>query len=84
LFLVPIDTTLKAAHEKKEHHILESDYGCHEGSFDPSLGREAVGREMFKALVDLFQSDNMNKKMILRNKLISIQMSRSNNVTNYS
>ena len=38
---------------------------------------------MFKALVDLFQSDNMNRKMILRNKLISIYMSRSNNVTNY-
>ena len=28
--------------------------------------------EMFKALVDLFQSDNLNRKMILRNKLRSI------------
>jgi hypothetical protein len=42
-----------------------------------------VAREMFKALVDLFQSDNLNKKMILRNKLRSIQMSRSDNVTSY-
>jgi len=33
--------------------------------------------------VDLFQSDNLNKKMVLRNKLRSIQMSRSINVTNY-
>jgi hypothetical protein len=33
--------------------------------------------------VDLFQSDNLNRKMILRNKLRSIQMSRSDNVTSY-
>jgi hypothetical protein len=32
---------------------------------------------MLKALVDL------NRKMVLRNKLRSIQMSRSNNVTSY-
>jgi hypothetical protein len=38
---------------------------------------------MFKALVDLVQSDNSNRKMIFRNKLRSIQMSRSDNVTNY-
>jgi hypothetical protein len=38
---------------------------------------------MFKALVDLFQSDNMNMKMILRNKLKYIQMSKSDNVTSY-
>ena len=29
-------------------------------------------REMFKALVVVFQSDNLNMKMILRNKLRSI------------
>jgi hypothetical protein len=39
--------------------------------------------EMFKVLVDLLQSDNLNRKMVLRNKLISIQMSRSNSVTSY-
>jgi hypothetical protein len=38
---------------------------------------------MFKALVDLFQSNNFNRKMILRNKLKCIQMSKSNNVTSY-
>jgi hypothetical protein len=38
---------------------------------------------MFKVLVDLLQSDNLNRKMILRNKFRSIQMSRSDNVTNY-
>jgi hypothetical protein len=38
---------------------------------------------MFKALVDLFQSDNLNRKMILRNKIKSIQRSRSDNVIGY-
>jgi hypothetical protein len=40
-------------------------------------------KEMFKDLVDLFHSDNLNRKMILRNKLISIQMSRYENVISY-
>jgi hypothetical protein len=38
---------------------------------------------MFKALVDLFQTDNLNMKMVLRNKLKSIQMSKYDNVTSY-
>jgi hypothetical protein len=38
---------------------------------------------MFKALVDLFQSDNLNENMIMRKKVKSIQMSRSKNFTRY-
>jgi hypothetical protein len=49
----------------------------------PHVAEKQSAREMFKALVDLFQSDNLNRKMILRNKLRSIQMSRSDNVTSY-
>lgn len=33
--------------------------------------------------MDLFQSNNMNMKMILRNKLRSIYMSKYNNTTSY-
>jgi hypothetical protein len=40
-------------------------------------------KEMFDALVGLFQSTNMNRKMVLRNKLRSVQMSRYDNVTSY-
>jgi hypothetical protein len=43
----------------------------------PHVAKKQSAREMFKALVDLFQSDNLNRKMVLRNKLRSIQMSRS-------
>jgi hypothetical protein len=38
---------------------------------------------MFDALVSLYQSENVNKKMTLRNKLRAIEMTRSNIVTSY-
>ena len=36
------------------------------------LAKKKIVRETYKALVDPFQSNNMNRKMILRNKLRSI------------
>jgi hypothetical protein len=49
----------------------------------PHLSDKNMAKDMFDALVGLLQRTNMNRKMVLRNKLISIQMSRSDNVTNY-
>jgi hypothetical protein len=49
----------------------------------PQLSKKKTDMEMFIALVNLFQSDNLNKKMILANKLRSVQMSKSDNVTSY-
>jgi hypothetical protein len=49
----------------------------------PNLFENKTTKEIFYALVGLFQSTNMNRKMVLRNRLRSVQMSRSINVTNY-
>jgi len=49
----------------------------------PHLSEKKTTKEMFDALVSLFQSDNLNRKMILRNKLSSVHMYRSDNVTSY-
>ena len=49
----------------------------------PHVVEKLSTREMFKALVDLFQSDNLNRNMVSRNKLKSILMSRSDNIINY-
>ena len=49
----------------------------------PHVTEKQPVREMFKALVVVFQSDNLNMNMILRKKLRSIKMSRSYNVTTY-
>jgi hypothetical protein len=49
----------------------------------PHLSEKKTTKEMIDALVGLFQSTNMNKKIVLRNKLKSVQLSRSDNVTIY-
>jgi hypothetical protein len=45
--------------------------------------RSCLGKEMFDALVSLYQSENINRKMILHNKLRSVEMTRSDTVTSY-
>ena len=40
-------------------------------------------KEMFNALVSLYQSENIDMKMIFHNKLRYIKMMRSNIVTSY-
>ena len=47
------------------------------------LFEKKTTNEMFDALVSLYQSENINRKMILRNKLRSIEMTRSDLVTSY-
>jgi hypothetical protein len=49
----------------------------------PRVVEKNSSKNMFKDIVDLFQSDNLKRKMVLRNNLRSIQMSRSDNVTSY-
>jgi hypothetical protein len=43
----------------------------------PHVSKKKTMKEMFDALVSLYQSQNINRKMILQNKLRSIVMTRS-------
>jgi hypothetical protein len=79
----PTDATEKAALEKKDIKSQRVILDTVKDHLIPHVAEKQLTKEMFKALVDLFQSDNLNRKMILRNKLRSIQMSRSDNVTSY-
>jgi hypothetical protein len=70
--VVPLPTDLQqlVAHKKKEvwaSHISE----------------KKMTKEVFDALVSLYQSENIIRKMILRSKLRSIEMTRSDLVTIY-
>jgi hypothetical protein len=47
----------------------------------PHIFGKKTTKEMFDALVSLYQSENINRKMILRNKLRSTEMTRSNLVS---
>jgi hypothetical protein len=49
----------------------------------PHLSEKNTTKEMFNFLVGLFQSKNMNRKMVLRNNLMSMHMYISNYVTIY-
>ena len=49
----------------------------------PHVSEKASSKEMFDALVSLFQSDNMIRKMILKAKLRECRMTHSDNVTIY-
>jgi hypothetical protein len=42
-----------------------------------------MAKEMFDALVSLYQSEDINMKKVLRNKLRSMQMSGSDSATDY-
>jgi hypothetical protein len=41
------------------------------------------GKEMFDALVTLYQSENINWKILMRNKLRDTQMSKKNTLAIY-
>jgi hypothetical protein len=47
------------------------------------VAKKTKSKEMLDALVSVFQSDNMSRKMILKIKLIECRMSTLDNVTSY-
>jgi hypothetical protein len=79
----PTDLATLATHEKKEIKVERVILDSVKDHLIPHLSEKKTDKEMFDALVGLFRSTNMNRKMALRNKLKFVQMSRSNNVTSY-
>jgi hypothetical protein len=77
------DSQQKAVDDKKEIRAQRVILDVLKDHLIPFCSEKLMVREMFNALVGLFQSDNMNTKMILRNKLRSVQMSKSYNVPSY-
>jgi hypothetical protein len=47
----------------------------------PHISEKKTKKETFDALVSLYKSENINRKMILQNKLRSIDMTKSDSVT---
>jgi transcription termination factor NusB len=78
-----IDPTTVDAHNKKEIKAKRSFLDSVKDHLMPHLNEKKTAKEIFDALVSLFQRKNMNRKMVLRNKLRSVQMSRLDNVTSY-
>jgi hypothetical protein len=79
----PDNLTTLDAHNKKDIKAERVLLDLVKDHLIPHLNEKKMTKDMFDALVSLFQRKNMNRKMILRNKLRLVHMSRSDNVTNY-
>jgi len=67
-----IDAVEKATLKKKDiktHRVILDAMKNH---LIPHMAEKQSTREIFRALIDLFQSDNLNMKIIFINKLSSI------------
>jgi hypothetical protein len=49
----------------------------------PHISEKKTTKEMYEALVGLYQSENSNRKLILRHQLRSVEMFSANTVASY-
>jgi hypothetical protein len=67
----PTDPQQLATHKKKEVKSKRVILDAVKNHLIPHVSEKKTAKEMFDALVSLYQSKNINRKMILRNKLRS-------------
>jgi hypothetical protein len=71
------------AHEKKEIKADRVVLDSVKHPLIPHLSEKRMTKEMFDSLVGLFQSTNMNRNMVLINRLVSVHKPRYDNTTIY-
>jgi hypothetical protein len=79
----PIDLQQLETHMKREVKAMWLILDAIKDHLISHISEKKAVKEISDALVSLYQSENINRKMILRNKLGSIEMTRSNSITNY-
>jgi hypothetical protein len=79
----PTDSKSLHAHNKKDIKVEMVLLDSVKDHLIPHLNEKNMKKKMFDALVSLFQRKNMNRKMVLQNKIRLVQMSRLDNVTIY-
>jgi hypothetical protein len=83
LVVVPIDATLLAAYTKKSIKAKRFILDAIKDHLIPHLTGKTHAYEMWESLTKLYQSTNENRKMVLREKLKSIKMTKAENVVTY-
>jgi hypothetical protein len=68
----PIYMLVLATHEKKDIKAKWEILDLVKDHLIPHLSKKNMTKYVFDALLGLFQIPNMNRKMVLRNKVISI------------
>jgi hypothetical protein len=81
--VVPTDATLLAAYTKKSIKAKRICLDTIKDHLIPHLTRKENSYEMWESLTKLYQSTNENRKMVLREKLKSIKMTKAENVVTY-
>jgi hypothetical protein len=79
----PADPVQLATHTKKDvkaRRILVDGVKDH---IIPHLSSKKSAKEVWEALIKLYQSDNQSKKMLLREKLRSTKMAKGESVVTY-
>jgi hypothetical protein len=81
--VVPIDATLLASYTKKSIKAKRFILDAIKDHLIPHLKGKTHAYEMWESLTKLYQSTNENRKMVLREKLKSIKMTKAANVVTY-
>jgi hypothetical protein len=81
--VVPTDATLLAAYTKKSIKAKRFILDAIKDHLIPHLTGKTHAYEMWESLTKLYQSTNENRKMVLREKLKSIKMTKAENVVTY-
>jgi hypothetical protein len=83
LVVVPSDATLLATYTEKSIKDKRFILDAIKDHFIPHLTGKTHAYEMWESLTKLYQSTNENQKMVLREKLKSIKMTKVENVVTY-
>jgi hypothetical protein len=79
----PNDAQELATHKKKEVKAKRELLDYVKDHLIPHIFEKKTTKDMYDASVGLYQSRNTNRKLILRHKLRSVEMSKSNTVASY-
>jgi hypothetical protein len=79
----PADPIQQAAHNKKDVKARRIIVDGVKDHIIPHLSGKKTTKDMWEALVKLYQSDNQSRKMLLREKLRSTKMAKGESVVTY-
>lgn len=82
-FTMPVDVAKLAIYNQKDVISRRIIFDAVKDHVIPHLSENKTTREMWEALMKLYQSDNTSKKMMPREKLKNAKMTISNTVTSY-
>jgi len=79
----PTNPMLLPSHNKEEAKAKRAILDSMKDHFIAHIANKTTNKEMFEALIGLFQNSCVSQQMLLRNKLSTIYMSKTDNAVSY-